>query len=305
MSIYIGIEGGGTQTRVLVQRDNDEPQYFKEPITLKFRRKDFSGSSQVFAELLRYVLLEPGIPFEAPDAVAIGLSGMSRTEDQESLKKAIHQIPELAHVKLHIETDATLTLSAVLPEGEEGILLIAGTGSVVFFQPRGGTPRRIGGWGPLLSDEGGGYRIGLRALNYYLRVLDGVYPPEALSKAIANLLPKKLREDRIEIARMAEKDAVFVASLTPYAIEASQALGPVHDLVYEELIELVTLIFPVFFPNVMSGEAPYKLYLSGSIAKHPIMLDILSNAFEEADLAPIPVDDRVPCLKALEIARRL
>jgi N-acetylglucosamine kinase-like BadF-type ATPase len=305
MKFRIGIEGGGSTTRVLAQKDDWPPDYMEAPISVKVRNGDFRASAVELAEFLEPVLPLPENIFSPTVSIAMGLSGMSREEDQEALKQAIRAIPELSKAKFHVESDATLTLSAVLPEGEEGILLIAGTGSVVFFQPRGGTPRRLGGWGPLISDEGSGYRIGLRALNYYLRVLDGVYPPEPLSVVIANLLPEKLREDRIGIARLAERDATFVASLTPYAFAASEPLGPVRDLVYEELIDLVTLIFPVFFPNVMSGEVPYKLFLCGSIAKHPIMLDILGNAFDDTDIAPIQVDDRVPCMKALEIARGL
>ncbi len=302
MSIYVGVEGGGTKTRILIQRGDAAPSYHEFEVSLKVRDNDWSASSDALGTVLTELL---GKDISQVTAVAVGLSGMSRTEDQDAWKSSARANPAFTNVNLHIETDATLTLSAVLGESEEGIVLIAGTGSVLFFQPHGGAPRRIGGWGSLLSDEGSGYRIGLRVLSYYIRVLDGVYPPDELSQGILLRLPEEIRENRMEIVKLAERDSAFVSSLAPIAFELSQQLAPAHDLVYEELIELAMLVFPVFAANVMSGKKPYKLFLSGSIAKHPIMIDVLQNGFEETDITLIPVEDHLPCLKALEIARWL
>src|ERR1700733_11087699 len=167
---YIGIDGGGTTTRVLVQHNDEPPDYFERPVSLKVRNRDFEASAEKLKEVLSSLptMAECLVLSKYPNsalctqrfALAIGLSGMSRDEDQELLKSAISSLPEFASAKLHIESDATLTLKAVLPEGNEGILLIAGTGSVILYQPGGKAPRRIGGWGPLLSDDGSGYRIG-------------------------------------------------------------------------------------------------------------------------------------------------
>ncbi|HZK75566.1 MAG TPA: BadF/BadG/BcrA/BcrD ATPase family protein, partial [Candidatus Kapabacteria bacterium] len=180
--MYIGIDGGGTKTRLFVQAaTGEDPRYFEFPISLKVQNGDFAASARQLQALILDLLsgknsdspirpIRPMGPI-GPMAIVMGLSGMSQSEDQEALKNAILSLHEFTNSKIHIESDATLTLKTVLAEGEEGILLIAGTGSVVFYQPSGGPAHRIGGWGPLLSDEGSGYRIGLRALRQYIEVL--------------------------------------------------------------------------------------------------------------------------------------
>jgi len=329
--IFIGIDGGGTTTRLFVQRDGAAPEYFERQVSLKVIDGDFAASAEKLKEVLsssptmaecppRRMLSKEGhsTPAAARSqhppqrALAIGLSGMSREEDQESLKAAIHALPEFADAKIHIESDATTTLKVVLPEGEEGILLIAGTGSVIFYQPLGQLPRRIGGWGPFLSDDGSGYRIGLRALRRYFWSLDGVYPPDPLTERIGvRLIERGLKDaqDRAEITRMAQSDRAFVASLARDALETASLTGIgevgklIKQMIHEEMTELVMQILPIFFKGVMSGRPPYKLYLAGSIAKHPIMLEALGSTFDSADVTPILVDDSAPAMKALEIAK--
>ena len=300
MSIYIGIDGGGTTTRILIESAGGPPQYFECNVSIKARHGNFEPSAIALLFLLHSKL---GDDLSDVHAIAIGLSGMSRTEDQEALKQAIHGIPELSQVKLHVETDATLTLAAVIPEGEPGILLIAGTGSVIFYQPRGGTPRRIGGWGPTLSDEGSGYRLGLRVLRRYVHVLDGIVPHDALSEAIANRLPPEAREDRFALSRLVEQEPSLVASLARDVLDA--AMDPLSDIdvLREEFIELILMVLPICSFEIMNSPRPYNLYLSGSVAKHPMTIEVLKRGFDESDVYFIPVDDHVPCMKALEIAK--
>jgi N-acetylglucosamine kinase-like BadF-type ATPase len=308
--IQIGIDGGGTSTRLFMQAHKEAPRYFEFPVSLKVQNGDFAASSEKFRTLISPLLsgnnddraVSP-IPLTAL-SIAIGLSGMSQPEDQDALKSAIRALPEFSKANIQIESDATLTLKTVLAEGEEGILLIAGTGSVVFYQPSGGPAHRIGGWGPLLSDEGSGYRIGLCALRQYIEVLDGVYPRDAFSEAIeARIGNPDLSRSQRDLAKRAQSDPAFVASFARDAFETAQNLKNVQDLIHEELIDLATLMFPLFLPGVMSGNMPYQLYLAGRVAQQPMTVNAIEVAFEEFPLALHLVDERAPSAKALEMAR--
>lgn len=67
--------------------------------------------------------------------------------------------------------------------GEEGALLILGTGSCgVFYHNEKFSI--VGGWGFPLSDQGSGARIGLSALEYSLAALDGISPLSPLTDSI-------------------------------------------------------------------------------------------------------------------------
>ena len=53
---------------------------------------------------------------------------------------------------------------------DEGIALIAGTGSVAWGRDRTGRSARAGGWGYLLGDEGSGYAVVRETVRHALRL---------------------------------------------------------------------------------------------------------------------------------------
>ena len=69
-----------------------------------------------------------------------------------------------------------------------GIIIIAGTGSIVLGRDAVGTEARAGGWGPLLADDGSGYAIGLAGLRAVFRARDGWGPSTALTQALQEAL---------------------------------------------------------------------------------------------------------------------
>jgi N-acetylglucosamine kinase-like BadF-type ATPase len=67
--------------------------------------------------------------------------------------------------------DVEIALDAAFP-GEAGVLVMAGTGSNTLGRTSKGKLVTVGGWGPLLADEGSGHWIGLRALRAAIREHD-------------------------------------------------------------------------------------------------------------------------------------
>src|ERR1051325_583879 len=108
----VGIEGGGTKTRALIQRDGPEstPFFCEWNLSLKVKEGDFATAAAKLAECLA----EEG----RVDSLGMGLSGMSRADDQEALKRALRSHAIFEHTNMHIEGDGTLTLKAAIPDGE-------------------------------------------------------------------------------------------------------------------------------------------------------------------------------------------
>ncbi len=75
--------------------------------------------------------------------------------------------------------DALIALSGAT-EGEPGIIVIGGTGSIAFGRNAGGRTARAGGWGYVFGDEGGGFDITRRALKAALRMEEGWGPETTL-----------------------------------------------------------------------------------------------------------------------------
>src|SRR5207237_4016708 len=64
---------------------------------------------------------------------------------------------------------------------EPGIVVIAGTGSIVYGRNAQHVAARAGGWGHILGDEGSGYWIGREALAAVMRADDGRGPETRLT----------------------------------------------------------------------------------------------------------------------------
>jgi N-acetylglucosamine kinase-like BadF-type ATPase len=115
-------------------------------------------------------------------AACFGLAGVDGPHD-EKLQLAWARERGFA-ASLRIVNDTELILAAGAPEGW-GVALVAGTGSNCVARGPDGRTVRVGGWGPLLGDEGSGYQMGLSALRTAAQAADGRRPvPEVLRRVL-------------------------------------------------------------------------------------------------------------------------
>src|SRR5256885_3664729 len=73
---------------------------------------------------------------------------------------------------------------------DPGVLLIAGTGSIVIGRDKDRNMFRVGGWGPHFGDEGSGFWIGREAVRAALRSLD-THTSTAFAERVAKALELK------------------------------------------------------------------------------------------------------------------
>jgi N-acetylglucosamine kinase-like BadF-type ATPase len=101
-------------------------------------------------------------------AACLGLSGGPEDKEvlaQETIRAERYLITHDAHIAL-----------AGATSGEPGIIVIAGTGSMVFGKNGAGVTARAGGWGYVFGDEGGAFDLVRQALRAVLRNEEGWGP---------------------------------------------------------------------------------------------------------------------------------
>jgi N-acetylglucosamine kinase-like BadF-type ATPase len=161
--IALILDGGGTRTRAWLAQTEGRR-------CLKTVETGPSNIGQVGEEGLRTVLQEvfAEIPKELfPEAVLLGLAGVGREPERLRALRAARAVFSLTPVR--VVTDAELAYSAAFADGRHGILIIAGTGTIACHRTQIGHEfMRVGGWGPILGDEGGGAWIGREALRHCL-----------------------------------------------------------------------------------------------------------------------------------------
>ena len=180
-AIVVGVDGGGTRTRVLVADDQGREIVSVEGAGSAVRPGEAERSADVIAALVRDALAASDMNHVTPKVVCIGVAGVGRDTERQALWRALASRDVAEEVVVH--ADATVALDDAFGEGP-GVLLIAGTGSVAFGRGPTGNFARCGGWGPFFGDEGSGSWIGRKALSVVTAAADGREPETALTGAV-------------------------------------------------------------------------------------------------------------------------
>ncbi len=159
MTLYLGVDGGGTGCRAVVA-DADGHRLGEGHAGPANIVTDPEGAA---ASIVAAVSAALGGRAGGVRAV-MGLAGANVPGAAERL------LPRLPYADVRVVSDAVTALRGAFG-GAEGIAATVGTGSV-FASFRGGPVRLIGGWGLTLGDEGSGAWIGRRLLAQALRARD-------------------------------------------------------------------------------------------------------------------------------------
>jgi glucosamine kinase len=234
--IVIGVDGGGSKTRVMVGTAEGEVLITldgpKSAVTPGFA----SRSADVIGELVTRALAEIAMPGAVlPRVLYCGIAGAARDEESRALHAAL-DAKELAE-EVVIDSDGLIAMYDAL-EDRAGILLVVGTGSIAYGRSPAGEIVRCGGWGPVFGDEGSGGWIGRRALGIIAASSDGREPPTALLFPILAATQCEDVPDLIPWAAAA--DARAFASLAPVVFTTAAAGDPranaLVTLAAEELV---------------------------------------------------------------------
>ncbi|HWC98946.1 MAG TPA: BadF/BadG/BcrA/BcrD ATPase family protein [Candidatus Sulfopaludibacter sp.] len=189
-------------------------------------------------------------------AACFGMSG--GPDDKQDILAAI-----LRTDRLLVTTDAVTALAGATAEGQ-GIITIAGTGSIAFGRNAEGVTARAGGWGYIFGDEGGAFDLVRQALRAALRMEEGWGPPTALRAVLleatesvsANVLLHRFYTDQWPRSRVAT-----LARLVDDA--AVNGDGVALEIVNRAAIELALLAASVRGQLWKSGDPVSVAYIGG------------------------------------------
>jgi N-acetylglucosamine kinase-like BadF-type ATPase len=245
MSLYLGIDAGGSKTRCVLADETRE--LARASIgTVKLMRVSEEEATARLRGMLEEVAAVAGVPLGEVTRSCFGLAGISSAAVRGWAAKAMG---ELTGGDLILCGDEETALDAAFAGGP-GILVVAGTGSNAIGRAASGEIFGAGGWGPVLGDEGSGTWIGLEAIRAALRAQDRI----GLDSASTCLLREIERhwgvESQAELVALANRrgdDAPDFAMLAPVvarsAEQRDQLAAGVLERAGEELAGLVELVF--------------------------------------------------------------
>ena len=166
----IGIDGGGTGTIGILTTETGQCLAQVQSGPSNYHVVGEAETQAVLKSVIEALCEKAGIPSVNSIHFCLGMAGLGRAED----KKVVGKICD----ELGISENRILTHDAHIAlvggtEKQHGVIVISGTGAIVYGINADGKEARASGWGYLLGDEGSGYDIGIKGLRAVARAADG------------------------------------------------------------------------------------------------------------------------------------
>ena len=272
----LGIDAGGTKTMCVLA---DESGRIVGEARGGGANLQASGELEVEKVLHHVMDAAIGDRDVRPDAICLGIAGVDRPEHTAAVQGIMRRIGFKA--KIIVVNDAFVALVAGAGDGE-GVVVVAGTGSIAYGRDGSGRAARAGGWGYLLGDEGGGFWIGRAALTAVVRQFDGRGPVTLLTPMILDHLdlsnPKQLIHE-IYYRDVHRHTIAGIAGLVQRAMEQRDAIAA--EILTRAGAELASAAASVVGRLEMRGRA-FPTVLAGGIFRGiPWLVDDVTRRLSE------------------------
>ena len=302
MAYYIGIDAGGTKTTCALADETSVLAYATAG-SIKVMRVSEQEAEANLSHILDSVTRESGVSLSHIASTCIGLAGITVTRVEQWTRNALQaRLPG----KLQLCSDEKIALDAAF-FGGVGVLVLAGTGSNIVGRTDSGEVFHLGGWGPVLSDEGSGYWIGLHAVRTVIRAEERNIPT-ALQAAIFAEWKISTMAELVDIGnRIPGPD---FSQLAPIVATCADAGDTVALLVLEQAGEqLAAMAIEAFEKISAEGAATPRLRMAfaGSILKNISVVreSLIATVRESVPTVELHTEPVEPVMGALWRARRI
>lgn len=295
---FLGVDGGGTKTcfTLINKEGNVISRVIKGPSHPT--QIGFDNLEKLLREGLEEIITNNKISASDIERVTLGLAGYGIVKEiAEGIAKIVDRV--FNEIKYELVSDVRVAIAGALA-GEDGINIVAGTGSIALAL-KNNEIIRCGGWGYTVGDEASAYWIGKKTIALFSKESDGRVEKGALYELvrknlglnkdaeIISYVNDKIKGDRSEIAKLAKicSDAAILGDEEAMAIFNEAAV---------EITEMIKVLLRNF------GNEQVKVSYTGGVFKsRDLILKPLKNMLEGLNvelIEPILSPDLGGCLLA-------
>ena len=261
----IGIDGGGTKTVGILATGTGQHLVEVESGPANYHVVGEAKTQAVLEDIITELYEKAGVPLESSVRFCLGMAGLGRPADREVIGKICD---ELSICKNRVLThDAHIALVGGT-EKQEGVIVISGTGAIVYGINSEGREARASGWGYLLGDEGSGYDIAIKGLQAVARAADGRGERTELTNRVLNRLELNEPSDLIRWVHAASRDTI--AQLAEVVFDTARTADTVAEYIVDKAAdELVCAAVSVI--EQLEFTEGFDIVLSGGNLSHQTM----------------------------------
>jgi len=272
----IGIDGGGTRTRGILYKAGKIIAQSNAGTT-RIGAVGVGESCERILTIIADLCNQIEINSSEIDLIVIGLAGVWLEEEKlrsTNLLKTLARNQKMILNDVVVLSDAELAIEGAF-NGEAGVVMIVGTGSIAVAKLPNGNIVRCGGWGIELDDEGSGAWIGREGLTAIVRSLDNRGKPTKLTNIFAALYPQiDLEQPRTIVKAYADK-AFEYHMLSPIVMKCAEEGDEVClEIVNRAANHLIELLEAISIHYSKSKIIPITL-LGGVIESDTLLSKIL------------------------------
>lgn len=235
--LVLGVDGGGTKSIGLVADPSGNILTRRESGASNVNVVGLDGAARSLRKVITDCCDDVRCPPNELRSVVLALAGAGNEQNREGIKKALNELFQKDGIKpppIFVETDARAALEGAF-DGGPGVVIIAGTGSIVIGKTPRGDLLTIGGWGRFLGDEGSGYFLGREALRVVTLQMDRRGEATKLRQKLAETHHLETRED---IIKAVYQEKLELSRIAPLVLEAAAE----NDIVSQKIIQSAALL---------------------------------------------------------------
>lgn len=212
MDLFLGIDGGGTKTKINIIDNNKNIIYENTSGPSSIDTVDNETTYQNI-----FMAMEPffkQINTYQIKAIFAGLGGIVFESDFALVENLLRKLPNISKDTLIV---ARNDMENALYSGlcfDEGMTLICGTGMVAFGK-RDNETHKSGGWGFKEGEQGSAYNLGREAIRHTIRAYDFRHDLDDFAKEVAEKIGLKKVTDIISIMDKYFENRTLTAELAP------------------------------------------------------------------------------------------
>lgn len=295
MNGYVmGIDGGGSNLRVVVATPDLQVVGESHAGTVNPSVIGHEAAAGLIRQHMWAAITNAHLQPADIRAVCIGVAGASADHSADWLYEVIGPITPNAKIRPSADQEIAL----VGAHGKrEGILILAGTGSVAYGVNPAGQAAVVGGWGYLLGDEGSGYWLGMSALRAISQASERRAAKTTLTESVLHELNLEKPRDLIRWLYAQPRNAE-IAQLAPLIIQQADAGDAVANCLVGEAIQHLAGHVTALRDILNFPDAP--IAFAGGLLTHPNALS--SGLGRHLQLPAIPVPLYPPVIGAVLLA---